>query len=136
MSLLNENQKRALKEQISQVVNETLLTEKEKDGNYQKFFKDMLDIFGVDGPDEIPKKHREKFFNFIDNGWDSRDDEVDSSALDNAKKYVKQNNIKESRISSTSIIKRIVQEQMDQNGISRKQAIKNVLMSLKKLGKI
>ena len=124
---ITEDQKKFLKNQISLVVNETLRTEQEKEGEYKDFFKQMLDIFGVDGPDEIPEKHRDNFFTFVNNGWDSNKDTIDTSAIDKAKKYVK-NKMEEQKVPSA--FRRVVEHKIN-NGLTQEQAVREVMDFIK-----
>lgn len=60
----------------SECVEEDLIPRKKELTPYQKFFKKALEKYGVDSPDELTPKNKDKFFNYIDANWKSDEEEA------------------------------------------------------------
>lgn len=54
---------------------------RESSEEYQKFFKSVLDKFGVESPADLSDEEAVKFFNYIDDNWEAENETV-SEALD------------------------------------------------------
>lgn len=63
----------------SQNFKEWLKEEQKKESkDYKKFFRQMLDKYGVDEPDELSDKEKKKFFDEVDKKWKA-DNEISES---------------------------------------------------------
>lgn len=55
--------------------NEFILEEKEKDSEYDKFFKAALKKFGVSEPDELEGDKEKEFYDYVDKNWEADKEE-------------------------------------------------------------
>lgn len=58
----------------SQVDEEKELSDRQE--KYQKFFKSLLDKFGVDSPADLDDEKKKEFFNLVDKGWKGKNETV------------------------------------------------------------
>lgn len=56
------------------------INEKEGDKEaYQKFFDKMLKKYGVESPEELSDEDKKKFYDEVDRGWKSDDEELEEA---------------------------------------------------------
>lgn len=51
------------------------------DTRYEKFFKDALEKFKINSPDELKSdEEKKKFFNYVDNNYKAKNEQISSKA--------------------------------------------------------
>jgi hypothetical protein len=63
-----------IREAIREAIREVLT---EDDSPYQEFVREVMDMLGIDSPQDLTEDGREEFFTFIDRKWDSSSDEAE-----------------------------------------------------------
>jgi predicted transcriptional regulator len=119
------------KEQIRSFIQEEVSKILNEETEYQKYFKQMMDVFGIDSPQELSDKQKKKFFDFVSLGWNEDTDTTDQEAIEQAKDYVQgEDGLNESSKKLESF-KRAVRQLMER-GVSKEKAVREVVKRAKK----
>jgi hypothetical protein len=119
------------KEQIRSFIQEEVSKILNEETEYQKYFKQMMDVFGIDSPQELSDKQKKKFFDFVSLGWNEDTDTTDQEAIEQAKDYVQgEDDLNESSKKLESF-KRAVRQLMER-GVSKEKAVREVVKRAKK----
>jgi len=115
-----------IREEISSILNE--------ETEYQKYFQQMMDVFGIDSPQDLSDKRKKKFFDFVSLGWDEETDTTDQEAIEQAKDYVQgEDGLNESSSRKLESFKRAVRQLMSKKGLSKQKAVQEVVKKAKRL---
>jgi predicted transcriptional regulator len=119
------------KEQIRSFIQEEVSKILNEETEYQKYFKQMMDVFGIDSPQELSDKQKKKFFDFVSLGWNEDTDTTDQEAIEQAKDYVQgEDGLNESSKKLESF-KRAVRQLMER-GVSKEKAVRELVKRAKK----
>jgi hydroxymethylpyrimidine pyrophosphatase-like HAD family hydrolase len=121
---MNKDQIRSfIQEEVSKILNE--------ETEYQKYFKQMMDVFGIDSPQELNDKEKKKFFDFVSLGWNEDTDTKDQEAIEQAKDYVQRKDGLNESSKKLESFKRAVRQLMER-GVSKEKAVREVVKRAKK----
>jgi len=122
------------KQEIRNLVREEISSILNEETEYQKYFQQMMDVFGIDSPQDLSDKRKKKFFDFVSLGWDEETDTTDQEAIEQAKDYVQgEDGLNESSSRKLESFKRAVRQLMSKKGLSKQKAVQEVVKKAKRL---